>query len=128
MRLERLRSLGLAMLAGIALVACTPQANEGTAAGAAARITPDLPREAHATLALIRSNGPYPYDKDGTTFQNRERLLPGKPRGYYREFTVPTPGARTRGARRIVTGGDPPEVFYYTDDHYRSFREVQVPQ
>ena len=123
MRFERLRSLGLALLTSLALVACAPQTNEG--AGAPARITPDLPREAHATLALIHSDGPYPYDKDGTTFQNRERLLPGKPRGYYREFTVPTPGARTRGARRIVTGGWPPEVYYYTADHYRSFTRIE---
>ncbi|MDX9700948.1 MAG: ribonuclease domain-containing protein [Rhodocyclaceae bacterium] len=85
-----------------------------------------LPPEAIATLALIQQGGPYPYRKDGTTFQNRERLLPQKPRGYYREFTVPTPGARDRGARRFVTGGDPPEVFYYTEDHYRSFRRIEL--
>ena len=87
-----------------------------------------LPPEAVATLELIERGGPYPYERDGTVFQNRERRLPEQPRGYYREYTVPTPGSRDRGARRIVTGGDPPEVFYYTDDHYRSFREVQVPQ
>ena len=87
-----------------------------------------LPPEAVATLELIERGGPYPYERDGTVFQNRERRLPAQPRGYYREYTVPTPGSRDRGARRIVTGGDPPEVLYYTDDHYRSFREVQVPQ
>ena len=59
-------------------------------------------------------------------FQNREHRLPGRPGGYYREYTVPTPGSDDRGARRIVAGGDPPEVFYYTDDHYRSFRNVEV--
>lgn len=85
----------------------------------------DLPPEAVHTLGLIARGGPFPYRKDGTVFQNRERLLPGQPRGYYREYTVPTPGARDRGARRIVTGGDPPEVFYYTDDHYRSFRRIE---
>lgn len=81
-----------------------------------------LPAEAHATLALIDRGGPYPYRQDGTTFQNRERLLPQRPRGHYREFTVDTPGLSHRGARRIVTGGDPPSEWYYTDDHYDSFR------
>jgi guanyl-specific ribonuclease Sa len=85
-----------------------------------------LPPEAVETLQLIERGGPYPYSRDGVTFQNRERRLPERPRGYYREYTVPTPGERDRGARRIVTGGDPPEVYYYTDDHYRSFREVEV--
>jgi guanyl-specific ribonuclease Sa len=85
-----------------------------------------LPVEAIETIALIERGGPFPYDRDGVTFQNRERRLPERPRGYYREFTVPTPGERDRGARRIVTGGDPPEVYYYTDDHYRSFRQVEV--
>ena len=86
----------------------------------------DLPPEAIATLELIRTGGPFPYRKDGTTFQNRERLLPQKPRGYYREYTVPTPGSRDRGARRLVTGGDPPVVIYYTEDHYRSFRRIEM--
>lgn len=86
-----------------------------------------LPPEAVATLALIRQGGPFPYRQDGTTFFNREGLLPQKPRGYYREYTVPTPGARNRGARRFVTGGNPPEVFYYTEDHYRSFRRIEAP-
>lgn len=85
-----------------------------------------LPPEAIATLELIQRGGPFPYRQDGTVFQNRERLLPQKPRGYYREYTVPTPGAGNRGARRWVTGGDPPQVFYYTDDHYRSFRLIEV--
>ena len=85
-----------------------------------------LPAEAVETLQLIERGGPFPYDRDGITFQNRERRLPERPRGFYREYTVPTPGERDRGARRIVTGGDPPEVYYYTDDHYRSFRRVEV--
>ena len=84
-----------------------------------------LPAEAHATLALIDRGGPYPYRQDGTTFQNRERLLPQRARGHYREFTVDTPGLGHRGARRIVTGGDPPSEWYYTDDHYGSFREFE---
>jgi ribonuclease T1 len=83
----------------------------------------ELPREARATLALIRSNGPFPYRQDGTIFGNRERLLPQHARGYYREYTVPTPGARDRGARRIVAGGR--GELYYTDDHYRSFRRIR---
>lgn len=85
-----------------------------------------LPPEAITTLELIERGGPFPYDRDGTVFQNRERRLPDQPRGFYREYTVETPGSRDRGARRIVTGGNPPEVYYYTDDHYRSFRRVEV--
>jgi guanyl-specific ribonuclease Sa len=85
-----------------------------------------LPREVADTLALIDRGGPFPYDRDGSTFQNREGLLPSRQRGYYREYTVPTPGSPDRGARRIVTGGDPPDVYYYTDDHYRSFRELET--
>ena len=84
-----------------------------------------LPAEAVATLKLIQRGGPFPHRRDGTVFQNRERLLPQRPRGYYREYTVPTPGTSDRGARRFVAGGDPPEVFYYTDDHYRSFRRIE---
>ncbi|NJD31229.1 MAG: ribonuclease [Gammaproteobacteria bacterium] len=85
-----------------------------------------LPPEAIGTLHAIERGGPYPYARDGVVFQNRERRLPGRPRGYYREYTVETPGAGDRGARRIVAGGDPPEVFYYTDDHYRTFRRVEI--
>ncbi len=82
-------------------------------------------QELQKTLARIRSNGPFPYSRDGITFENRERLLPAKPRGYYREYTVDTPGLSHRGPRRVVTGGNPPEVFYYTQDHYRSFVRIQ---
>ena len=84
-----------------------------------------LPPEARETLALIRQGGPYPYRRDGIAFQNRENLLPEARRGFYREYTVPTPGSRDRGARRIVTGGNPPSVYYYSNDHYRSFRRIQ---
>ena len=85
-----------------------------------------LPPEALTTLKLIQRGGPFPYRQDGTTFQNRERRLPARPRGHYREYTVPTPGSPDRGARRIIAGGDPPREFYYTADHYRSFRPIEV--
>lgn len=81
-----------------------------------------LPPEARDTLRLLARGGPFPHRQDGAVFQNRERLLPAQPRGYYREYTVRTPGSRDRGARRIVAGGDPPVEFFYSDDHYRSFR------
>ncbi|PZU26584.1 MAG: ribonuclease [Stenotrophomonas sp.] len=86
-----------------------------------------LPAEARATIDLIQRGGPYPHRQDGSTFGNRERQLPQRPRGYYREYTVDTPGLSHRGARRIVTGGDPPDAWYYTDDHYESFRSFEVP-
>lgn len=86
-----------------------------------------LPAEAHQTLRDISRGGAFPYRQDGGVFQNRERLLPSQPRGYYREYTVRTPGSRDRGARRLVSGGDPPVEFFYTDDHYRSFRRVEPP-
>lgn len=81
-----------------------------------------LPAEARQTLQLIERGGPFPYRKDGSTFQNREKRLPAKPRGCYREYTVPTPGSPDRGARRIVAACDGPR--YYTSDHYRSFRRI----
>ena len=88
-----------------------------------------LPREAQATLALVKAGGPFAYPKDGSVFSNRERILPPRPRGYYREYTVPTPGARDRGARRIIAGaaGDVRSSgeYYYTDDHYNSFRRIR---
>lgn len=81
-----------------------------------------LPPEARSTLVLIQRGGPFPYSRDGATFGNRERLLPLKPRGYYREYTVPTPGETDRGPRRLVVGSSGER--YYTSDHYRSFRKV----
>ncbi|MFC0628871.1 ribonuclease domain-containing protein [Kribbella deserti] len=85
-----------------------------------------LPREASHTLELIHSGGPFPYDRDGTVFQNREGLLPSATSGYYREYTVKTPGSPDRGARRLVGGGraTSPAYVYYTSDHYASFCEV----
>lgn len=85
----------------------------------------ELPREARETLALIRRDGPFPFDRDGIEFRNFERRLPRAERGHYHEYTVQTPGQRNRGARRIIAGGTPPSVFYYTDDHYNSFRRIQ---
>jgi ribonuclease T1 len=95
--------------------------------GSAAVALSALPSEAQQTHRLIHTGGPFRFDKDGTVFGNRERLLPRRERGYYREYTVVTPGARNRGARRIVCGGRPPthlEACYYTDDHYASFRLI----
>jgi ribonuclease T1 len=85
--------------------------------------TATLPTEARETLALIRSGGPFPYQKDGSVFGNRESVLPRRERGYYREYTVRTPGARDRGARRIIAGRG--GEYYYTDDHYRTFRRIR---
>ena len=94
---------------------------------------PLLPGSPHAdnpqlqhTLRLILQGGPYPYRQDNGIFHNRERLLPQKQPGYYREYTVPTPGASDRSTRRVVTGGNPPEIWYYTEDHYRSFIRLEV--
>jgi ribonuclease T1 len=109
-------ALGLAFVAGPAAAqkAAPPALGEVKAA--------DLPREARATLALIRKGGPYPYAQDGVVFGNREALLPPQKRGYYREYTVKTPGQRTRGARRIVAGGR--GEYYYTEDHYSRFTRI----
>jgi ribonuclease T1 len=82
----------------------------------------ELPIEARATLELIQAGGPFPYQQDGRVFGNREGLLPKRSRGYYREYTVRTPGVRDRGARRIVAGAA--GEYYYTDDHYRSFKRI----
>ena len=87
----------------------------------------ELPREAQSTYRLIQAGGPFPYRKDGIVFGNRERELPARPRGFYREYTVDTPGSRDRGARRIVCGGaaaTAPEACFYTADHYASFRLI----
>ena len=119
MRIAAFRWLATLLFA-CALAGCADAREEGrarTAGGA-------LPAEAHETLRRIDAGGPHPYPRDGITFQNRERRLPEQPRGYYREYTVPTPGSRDRGARRIVTGGNPPVVWYYTADHYQSFQRI----
>lgn len=85
-----------------------------------------LPSEAADTVTVIRSGGPYPFDRDDTVFQNREGLLPDRPAGYYREYTVLTPGENDRGARRIVAGGN--GELYYTADHYSSFVVIATAQ
>lgn len=112
----------------LALCVVVPaQAREPKAAVAEVAVA-DLPKEARETLARIKAGGPFPYPaKDGTVFGNREKRLPAKERGYYREFTVPTPGARDRGARRIVAGGEVKTSgdYWYTDDHYNSFRRIR---
>ena len=86
-----------------------------------------LPEQGRNMVRLIYQGGPFRYDKDGSVFGNREKILPAKNRGYYREYTVKTPGERNRGARRIVCGGfapSAPDACYYTDDHYASFRRI----
>ena len=86
----------------------------------------ELPPEARSTLRLIVSQGPFPYPRDGVVFGNYEKRLPLRPRGYYHEYTVPTPGSRSRGARRIINGGGHASgENYYTGDHYRSFRRIR---
>ena len=123
-----LRSLAAIAAIGVALLA-------GALPPAHARATPEsiaevalsrLPAEARETYALIHAGGPFPYERDGVVFGNREGLLPPHPRGYYHEYTVRTPGASNRGARRIICGGrkKAPELCYYTDDHYQSFRRI----
>lgn len=105
------------------------QAKEGTAAASQTVTLTQLPSQAQTTYNLIRAGGPFPYPKDGVVFGNRERLLPTQPRGYYREYTVPTPHSHNRGARRIVCGGQPPtqpQACYYTGDHYASFSRIVV--
>ena len=87
----------------------------------------ELPKEGQETYRLILQGGPFRYEKDGVVFGNRERLLPKAERGFYREYTVRTPGVKSRGARRIVCGGEKPSLpkqCYYTQDHYASFREI----
>ena len=98
-----------------------PMAQEAPAPSAA-RYPAFLPAEAIDTLRLIERRGPYPYRQDDGTFGNREGRLPRQARGYYREYTVETPGSPDRGARRIIAGGQPPVEYFYTDDHYASFR------
>ena len=83
----------------------------------------ELPSEARVTLARIKAGGPFQGEKDGAVFSNREGRLPRHARGYYREYTVRTPGVRGRGAQRIVAG--PPGEYYFTDDHYRTFRRIR---
>jgi guanyl-specific ribonuclease Sa len=109
-----------------AAVAAPTPARVPTVAAEPSALPSFLPHEARQTLALIANGGPFPYPQDDSVFGNREGRLPKQPRGYYREYTVQTPGLSHRGARRIITGGRPPAVYYYTDDHYESFRSFTV--
>lgn len=112
-------ALAAALVLALAASACA-RTSDGTIAAAS------LPKEARQTLANVRAGPPFPYERDGITFGNREGLLPGRERGYYHEYTVPTPGEKTRGARRIICGGAKrsPDACWYTDDHYQSFRKI----
>ena len=103
-----------------------PRFDEAAGSRVAVVAIAELPRQGQETYQQILRGEPFARDKDGTVFGNRERQLPARRRGYYREYTVPTPGARDRGARRIVCGGESrlPEVCYYTADHYASFRQI----
>ena len=132
----RWRQAGLTMLlafsAGLTGVVgfypATVQAKNLLLQGASGTVTiTELPPQGRSVLTLIYQGGPFRHDKDGTVFGNRERLLPASARAYYREYTVQTPGDRSRGARRIVCGGLQPAVpdaCFYTDDHYASFRKI----
>jgi ribonuclease T1 len=120
-----LQKFGLALVLGVVLVAGAQARGEPSQPGTVA--LGDLPAEARQTQERILAGGPFPYARDGAVFGNRERLLPRSKRGYYREYTVQTPGARNRGARRIVCGGDKPaapQACWYTADHYASFQRI----
>jgi ribonuclease T1 len=127
------RGLLHALLVG-ALLSCGPagDARESKGRGVVGEVAlAELPREARDALMLIRAGGPFPYRRDGATFGNREGHLPRRPRGYYSEYTVRTPGESDRGARRIVAGrgstGSPASggEYYYTDDHYNTFQRIR---
>lgn len=111
--------MAAALAASVLHTACAEQAASQVSLA-------QLPVQARTTYERIHNGGPFPYDKDGSIFGNRERLLPAEKRGYYREYTVKTPYARNRGARRIVCGGPAttPATCFYTGDHYASFREI----
>lgn len=115
--------IAAALLVAFGLLAMPAAAQKGPPPAPAEIAIVDLPPEARATIALIRKHGPYPYAKDNAVFGNREARLPRRKYGYYHEFTVKTPGERTRGARRIVTGKG--GEMYYTDDHYNTFRKIR---
>lgn len=125
-----LSKLALAFFLGVVAQAGVPALAKSGAAGSTVDVAvglQDLPSEARTVYRLIHQGGPFEFEKDGTVFGNRERLLPAHPRGYYREYTVKTPGLKHRGARRIVCGGRQPaqpQDCYYTADHYASFRRI----
>jgi ribonuclease T1 len=121
-------ALAVILVAAIGFGPSLVQAKEPIFGGPAGTVTvSQLPPQGRDMLTLIYQGGPFRYDKDGTVFGNRERALPARNRGYYREYTVRTPKERTRGARRIICGGlkpAAPDTCYYTDDHYASFRKI----
>jgi len=118
------RRFAVALLA-VSLLACGDSAAQRTAGPIPEVAASELPPQARETIALIRKGGPFPYQRDGAVFGNFEERLPARARGYYREYTVRTPGAKDRGARRIVAGRG--GELYYTDDHYGSFRRILEP-
>ena len=119
----------LMLAAAVSLAALTPsaaQAKDPAGLGADVSLS-SLPAQAQKTDQLIHSGGPFPFSRDGVVFGNYEKRLERKPRGYYHEYTVPTPGAHNRGARRIICGGNPPtepDACFYTEDHYNSFHRI----
>ncbi|KGG86938.1 ribonuclease domain-containing protein [Comamonas thiooxydans] len=125
---------GLALMLGAAFALASPAALARKAPEVGATVPgfetvslAELPREGRTTYGRILQGGPFSSDKDGTVFGNRERILPRQARGYYREYTVRTPGAKNRGARRIVCGGlqpQAPDACFYTGDHYNSFQQI----
>ncbi len=121
-----LTGLLLAATTFVPLAQARSQADRRADSRPAAIRVAELPTEGRATYELIRQGGPFPYGKDGSVFGNRERMLPGEKRGFYREYTVATQGSRDRGARRIVCGGPvrAPHACFYTADHYASFRQI----
>ena len=123
----RRRPHAFAMVALLALCAVAAGAMREAVARTGDISLSALPAEAQATLKLIHAGGPFPYSRDGVVFNNREHILPAMPRGYYREFTVPSPGVKSRGGRRIVCGGNVAALSecYYSDDHYQSFRRIR---
>ena len=125
---QAFRKFGLAITLGLATLVCGEVQAKETKPSPDTVALAQMPPEAQTTERLIRAGGPFPYPrKDGAVFGNRERKLAMKPRGFYREYTVKTPGSRDRGARRIVCGGRQPaepEACFYTDDHYTSFRRI----
>jgi ribonuclease T1 len=125
--LKRLRFVVAGFLLGAVVASAGVQTRGSAPDGSLTVISVnDLPRHGAQAYELILRGGPFPHEKDGVVFANRERLLPAQNRGYYREYTVMTPGSRDRGARRIVCGGQAkaPDICFYSDDHYASFRKI----